>query len=124
MFSKHQCEELMKMINTVILNSHILHKNYPRSLMQANKQHGGILISHLYDVMGMEKSKFLLMHMRRIDTTAKLFTTAMQNLQLECGTEELLFNVDYETFSNFANDGCLKTFGNIMTAELFKCMKI
>ena len=108
MFTENQCEELMKMINPIILHSHFLNKNYPRSLMQANEQYGGLSISHLYDVMGMEKSKFLLMHMRRNDTTAKLFTIAMQNLQLECGTEELFFNLEYADYSNMTTNGWLK----------------
>jgi len=108
MFTEPQCEELMKIINPVILHSHFLNKNYPRSLMQANEQYGGLSIAHLYDVMGMEKSKFLLMHMRRNDTTAKLLTIAMQNLQLECGTEELFFNLDFDEFSSMATNGWLK----------------
>ena len=47
----------------------------------------------------MEKTKFLFMHLRRRDTTAKLLQIAMQSLQLECGSEKLFFNNDYSQYS-------------------------
>ena len=58
MFSEEQCNELMKIVNPVLLNAHYINKHYPRSLLQANEQYGGIGITHVYDIMGMEKSKF------------------------------------------------------------------
>ena len=90
----------MKIINPIILNAHFINRNCPRSLLQANAQYGGMNVTHLYDVMGIEKVKFLLMHMRRYGTTGKLFHIAMQHIQLECGTEKLFFNLCYETYSS------------------------
>jgi len=72
MFTKKQCGELMKIINPTILHSHFANRNYPRTLLQAGEQYGGMNVPHTYDVMGMEKTKFLFIHLRREDTTAKL----------------------------------------------------
>ena len=108
MLSEEQCDNLMKYINPVILHSYFLNKNYPRSLLQANEQYGGLSIHHLYDVMGIEKSKFMIMHLRRNDTTGKLLQIAMQHTQLECGSERLFFNTDYSKYSDFTTPSWCK----------------
>jgi len=99
MFTKQQCDDIMKIINPTILHSHFVNKNYPRTLLQADDQYAGMNVTHIYDLMGMEKTKFLFMHLRRQDTTAKLLQLAMQSLQIECGSEELFFNIDYSQYS-------------------------
>jgi ribonuclease HI len=99
MFTEEQCNALMKIISPTLLHSHYLNKNYPRSLLEANDQYGGLNIIHFYDLMGMEKSKFLFMHLRRQDTTGRLLQIAMQHTQLECGSASLFFNIDFTKFS-------------------------
>jgi len=98
-FSKADCDEMMKLINPTILHAHYANKNYARSLLEANDQYAGMKITHLYDVMGTEKLKFLFMHLRRWDDTGKLLTISMQKTQLECGTSELFFQLDYEKWA-------------------------
>jgi len=98
MFDEGECDELMKIISPVLLHANYINKNYPRALLQANSQYGGLGITHLYDIMGMEKSKFLFMHLRRQDTTGKLFQISMQQTQLECGSETLFYNLDYDKY--------------------------
>ena len=99
MFTKTQCDDIMKIINPTVLHSHFVNKNYSRTLLQADDQYAGLNVTHIYDLMGMEKTKFLFMHLRRQDTTAKLLQIAMQSLQLECGSEKLFFNIDYSQYS-------------------------
>ena len=106
--SEVQCDDIMKEISPIILHSHFLNKNYPRSLLHANDQYGGLNITHIYDMMGLEKSKFFLMHLRRNDTTGKLLTIEIQHLQLECGSGTLFFNLDFEVFSPLVQDSWCK----------------
>jgi len=108
MFTKHQCDELMKIVNPTLLHAHYINRNYPRSLLQAGDQYGGINVTHIYDLMGMEKLKFLLMHLRRKDTTAKLLEIEFQKIQLECGSETLFFNLEYEKFSHLVTESWSK----------------
>jgi len=108
MFTSQQCDELMKIINPTLLHANYMNKNYPRSLLQAGEQYGGMNLTHIYDLMGMEKTKFLLMHLRRQDTTAKLLEIEFQNIQLECGSETLFFNLEYEKFSQLITDSWSK----------------
>ena len=108
MFTKQQCDELMKIVNPTLLHANYMNKNYPRSLLQAGDQYGGINLTHIYDLMGMEKSKFLLMHLRRKDTTAKLLEIEFQNIQLECGSETLFFNLEYDKFSHLVTESWSK----------------
>jgi len=98
-FTENECDHLMKIISPVMLNAFYANKKYPRSLMQANDQYAGMGIEHLYDTMGMEKSKFMFMHLRRMDTTGKLLIIAMQQAQLECGSGTLFFNLDFEEWN-------------------------
>ena len=100
-FSKADCDEMMKLINPTILHAHYANKNYARSLLEANDQYAGMKITHLYDVMGTEKLKFLFMHLRRWDDTGKLITISMQKTQLECGTSKLFFQLDYDKWMKF-----------------------
>ena len=99
-FTEEECNDIMKIINPIILNAHYVNRNYPRSLLQANDQYGGLGIDHIYDLMGTEKLKFMFMHMRRWDTTGKLMLISMQNTQLECGSEAVFFNLDYQKWSS------------------------
>jgi len=96
-FSKKQCDK------PILLHSQFMNKNYPRTfLVYANDQYGGLNITHVYDIMGIEKIKFFFMHLRRQDTTAKLLLISMQTTQLECGSGELFFNLPYKTFAHLA----------------------
>jgi len=101
-FSKKQCDKLMKIVNPILLHSQFMNKNYPRTLVYANDQHGGLNMTHIYDIMGIEKIKFFFMHLRKQDTTAKLLLISMQTTQLECGSSKLFFNLPYKTFSSLA----------------------
>lgn len=100
-FDDKQCNTLMKIISPVLLHANYINKNYPRSLMQANSQYGGLGITHIYDVMGIEKLKFLLMHIRRHDTTRDLLHISMQQTQVECGSEKLFFDLNHDVYGHF-----------------------
>ena len=101
-FSKKQCDKLMKIVNPILLHSQFMNKNYPRTLVYANDQYGGLNMTHVYDIMGIEKIKFFFMHLRRQDTTAQLLLISMQTTQMECGSGKLFFNLPYTTFSKLA----------------------
>jgi len=79
-----------------------MNKNYPRTLVYTNDQYGGLNMTHVYDIMGIEKIKFFFMHLRRQDTTAQLLLISMQTTQMECGSGKLFFNLPYTTFSKLA----------------------
>ena len=89
----------MKIVNPTILHSHFVNKNYPRTLLQADDQYAGMKMTHLYDLMGNEKLKFLFMHLRRWDDTGKLLTISMQKTQLECGTNDLFYHLNHKKWS-------------------------
>ena len=99
MFSKKECDEMMKSINPTILHANYANKNYARALLEANDQYAGMKMTHLYDLMGNEKLKFLFMHLRRWDDTGKLLTISMQKTQLECGTNDLFYHLNHEKWS-------------------------
>ena len=46
--------------------------------------------------MGGEKMKFLLMHLRRKDITGKLMEISLKHTQIECGSKQFFFNLDYD----------------------------
>ena len=100
-FTKEECDEIMKIINPVLLHANYANEKYARSLLQANDQYGGMGVTHLYDIMGTEKLKFMFMHTRRFDTTGKLLLMSMQNTQLECGSGNLFFNLNYDVLTFF-----------------------
>ena len=99
MFSKKECDDMMKLINPTILHANYANKNYARALLEANDQYAGMKMTHLYDLMGNEKLKFLFMHLRRWDDTGKLLTISMQKTQLECGTNDLFYHLNHKKWS-------------------------
>ena len=95
-FTFHQCEQIMKLIRPTLLHAMHLQEHFPKVVMEAGDQYMGLNIKHIYDLMGSEKMKFLLMHVRRDDTTGKLMKISMRYTQLEVGSEVCFFNLDYE----------------------------
>ena len=95
-----QCEEIMKVLRPTVLNSMRLQNKFPTAIMEANQEYMGLDIAHLYDLMGIEKIKFLLMHIRRNDVTGKLLMISMKYTQLEVGSEKKFFNLDYDQWGH------------------------
>ena len=90
-----QCECIMKAIRPTILHSMSIQEHFSKTIMEASDQYMGLNIQHLYDVMGLEKIKFFLMHVRRKDVTGKLMIMSLKYSQLECGSGNIILNMNF-----------------------------
>ena len=97
-----QCEEVMKIVRPTILHSMHLHRNFAKNIMETGDRHMGMKIYHLYDMMGMEKLRFMFMHIRRNDVTGRMMLILIKHMQIECGSGTPFFHLDYNTWGNFA----------------------
>jgi len=52
---------------------------------------------HIYDVMGISKTKFFMKHIRLNDKTGKLLRISLEYSQLEVGTSKPFYEHDFET---------------------------
>ena len=99
-FTFEDCDELMKIIYPILLRAHQLPITFTRTIASAPFTYAGLQIEHIYDIMGKEKLKFFMMHMKRGDTTGKLMYIAMQYLQITIGTEAPFYTLPYTKYKN------------------------
>ena len=100
-FSFEACDLLMKIIYPILLRAHQLPITFPRVIASAPFTYAGIQIEHIYDVMGKEKLKFFMMHIKRGDTTGQLMYIALQFIQLTLGTEAPFYSLNYSKYKHF-----------------------
>ena len=98
-FSHRQCDSLMKLINPILLHAANLNEHFPRSIMEAGEEYAGFNWAHLYDMHCQEKLQFLMMHLRKKDTTGKLLQISMKFTQLQLGVESNFLSLDYDDYS-------------------------
>jgi len=67
--------------------------------MEAGPEYAGFDWPHLYDLHGQEKLKFLCMHMRQNDTTARLLQISLRHTQLQLGLGTNFLQMDYDEYS-------------------------
>lgn len=107
-FTFAQCDELMKMIYPIVLNSYGFHRHFSRTMAAALFHYGGLHITHFYDLQGQQKLKFLTMHLKRNDTTGKLIKIAMQNMQISLGSSKQFYHLSFDSYSHLLPDSWLK----------------
>jgi len=78
--SKKDCDEIMGIYFPTICHGYHIHRNFNRKFICASKKYGGLGLTHLYDLMGQWKTKFLVKHLRRNDKTGKLFRISLEIL--------------------------------------------
>ena len=100
--SMEQCENVMKIIRPTLLHCMKLQATFPKIIMEADDEYMGLNVTHIYDIMGMEKLKFLIMHVRRNDITGRLLMISMKYTQLEVGSKRLFFNLNYSKWGYLA----------------------
>ena len=84
-FTYQECQELNKYLSPVLLNINKIQRNGDRAIIYAGVEHGGLNIHSIFHLQGMQKIKFLLMHLRKMDTTGTLMKISMNYTQIECG---------------------------------------
>jgi hypothetical protein len=93
--TKDDCDEIMSIYYPTICHGYHIHRNFNRKLICASKKYGGLGLTHLYDLMGQWKTKFLVKHLRRNDKTGKLFRVSLEFTQMEVGTKEPFYNLNF-----------------------------
>jgi len=94
-FSREDCDEIMKSYMTILCHGYHIHRHFKRDLACSSIRYGGLDIMHLYDVMGISKTKFLMKHIRLNDKTGKLLRISMEYTQLEAGTSKPFYENKY-----------------------------
>ena len=95
-----KCEELVKLIRPIILNSHHTHRHFPKTILEASSMYAGLNFTHFYDLQGYEKLKFFTYHMRLQDSTGDLLLLSLQHTQVMLGVRQLFLNLPYSLYSN------------------------
>ena len=90
----------MKTYKKVLCNANHIHRNIDKDLIFATRKYGGLEVPHLYDVMGMSKTKFLMKHLRLNDKTGKLLRISMEYTQLEVGTKVPFYHQSFDKWKH------------------------
>ena len=61
--SYNDCKEIMKVCTPTLCHKYHIHRHMSRKLMCSSKTYGGLDVIHLYDLMGIIKTKFLIKHL-------------------------------------------------------------
>ena len=93
--NQKQCNELDKYITPVLYNAHAVQKNCSKCVLYGPALFGGYSYYDNWNVKGIEKRKFLLMHYRRNDVTGKLLKISMKWTQLELGFGKPFYNYSH-----------------------------
>ena len=94
-FTYQQCQELNKYLSPVLLNINKIQRHGDRAIIYAGLEHGGLNINSIFHLQGMQKIKFLMMHLRKMDTTGTLMKISMGYTQLECGMPKPFYEYNY-----------------------------
>lgn len=106
--SYEQCDFMMKLIYPKLLHASHLPSTFPRSIASAPFTYAGLGWDHIYDIQGKEKLHFLLMHMRREDTTGQMMFIALQYMQQSIGCEREFYDLDYTTYEQYLPPSWMK----------------
>ena len=107
-FTYHDCDVLMKIIYPLLLRAHQLPSTFPRAIASAPFTYAGLQIEHIYDIMGKEKLKFLMMHIKKNDTTGQLIFIAMQCIQITLGTSKPFYELNYDKYEHLLQASWIK----------------
>ena len=97
-----QCEQLMLLIRSLLINSHGIQRNFPKCIVEASATYAGLGIPHIYDLQGFEKLKFFKHHIHQMDETGRAIWISMRYTQLEIGISSLFYNSPFEDLHTFA----------------------
>ena len=82
-FTYVQCKQLDQYLSPVLLNIHGIQRNCPLYPIYSTHEYGGLDKLPVFHLQGMSKLRFLLMHVRREDTTGRLMEISMRTTQLK-----------------------------------------
>ena len=99
-FTYEDCEDIMKHYIPKLCHSFHIHKHMDRNLVFGAKKYGGLGIMHLYDVMGTQKMKFFMQHLRKNDKTGKLLRMSMEYTQLQMGISTPFYKTRYSDWKD------------------------
>ena len=98
--SSAQCDLIMKPIFTPLLNAYGVPRTISRTLVHASPQYAGMSLKHIYDLNGIEKLKFLMLHLRRFDYTGKLMFITLQWTQLWLGISTPFLHSQHDEYQH------------------------
>ena len=90
-----ECEQITQYLSPILLNIHGIQRNCARRPIYCPLEFGGLDKLSIFHLQGISKLRFLLMHLRREDTTGKLMDISMRTTQLECGLSTPFLKNDY-----------------------------
>ena len=93
-FTFEQCEQIMKIVRPPLLHSFGTHEHFPKAIKEAGDFYAGFGITHLYDLQGSYKFKFMKHNLLQNDETGTLLLIQIQQTQIEIGSETLFFNLE------------------------------
>ena len=116
-FSFTQCESIMKIVRPILLHSFGTHKNFPKAIMEAGDFYAGFGITHLFDLQGYYKFKFLKHHLLQMDDTGTLLHIQLQQTQFEIGRSQPFFNLAYESHHQFVTSTWSSNFWEYLSSR-------
>lgn len=99
-FSYEQCDKLMQRIYPILINAHGFHRSFSRAMASAPYTYAGLNITHFFDLQGQYKLKFFLLHMKRNDSTGKLFKIALRYMQQSTGLSTPFYNKKFDSYGH------------------------
>jgi hypothetical protein len=91
-----ECTNLQKTVITKILPKMGINRKAPNTVVFGASSYGGFELDHLAAVQGFGWLQYLMGHLRGQDGTGKLVQMLIELTQLECGSLEPIFTLEYE----------------------------
>jgi len=98
------CEEIMKYYMPQICHGYHIQRNFERDLCCATKKYGGLQVTHLYDLVGHQKMKFFMKHVRNDDKTGRLIKISMEYTQLQMGISKPFYTQKYDKWKTIVTN--------------------
>ena len=99
--NQKQCHELDKYITPVLFHARSIQRNCSKCALYGPSMYGGYSYYGNWQVKGIEKTKLLMMHYRRHDTTGRFFKISMKWTQLELGFQNPFYTYPHNTCSKY-----------------------
>ena len=107
-FTERQCEQIMIPAYKKILPKIGPSTKLPLVYRYGPKEKLGLGLPHLYTRMGTEHIKLLLTHMKSGTKIGNLMETVLEYANIELGTTEQLFELDYSKWNKYLTDSWVK----------------
>ena len=107
--TKRECEHIVIPIFKTILPRMGINRHIAKCYRYGPKKYHGLGLRNLYTDQGVEQLKMLLRHGGTKSQCGILIQCCYEALQLEVGSQQPLFDLDYETFEALCTESYLKT---------------